>query len=78
MQDFEIGSILVCKEDSDSYIIWKDYYAIVLKSIDPMYSFHIECVNIITKNTGKSEYANYFINDNFRLMSKAERVLYVK
>lgn len=78
MQDFEIGSVIVCKQDSEVYKNWINRYAIVLKSKDPMYSCYIRCVNTSTKKCGEGDYAKGFINDNFRLLTKAERVLYAE
>ena len=78
MQDFNVGDVIRIKEDSDQAVNWKYHYAIVLKSEDPLYSCSIRCINTVTNKFGEGEEAKYFINGNFRLMSKAERVLYVK
>lgn len=78
MSDFNIGDVIKVKEDSDQAKNWKDHYAIVLKSKDPMYSCYVRCVNTATNSFGEGEYAKGFINDNFRLLTKAERVLYAE
>lgn len=78
MRKFNKGDIIKCREDSDHAINWIDHYATVLESQDPTFIYTIKCVNTVTKATGKGNYNIYFIEDNFRVLSIAERVLYAE
>lgn len=75
---FEVNTAIVAKEDSEAYKNWKGHYAIIQGYADDNNTYLVLCVNAENRDRGFGGYTKSFIEDNFRVLSKAERVLYAE